>query len=52
MSEWLDADPEDFALSDDEESLDINFEADDFGNRYLSIKIEDIISFLKKNKKI
>jgi hypothetical protein len=54
MSEWIKLDePEDIQISDDGKELEILFETNDFGNRYLTIPISWIdtaLAYAKLNK--
>lgn len=49
MSEWLDIKKEDIALSDDKTEVEIYFESDDFGARYINLKVEDLKELLDNN---
>ena len=46
MSEWYEAEAEDLSISDDGEELHILFDSDEFGNKYVSVKIQDIVDLL------
>ena len=53
MSIWYEPTAKDIDLSDDGEEIDILFDQDNFGNKYITIKTKDIEKLLRsKNDKI
>ena len=52
MSDWFDMEKEDISMSDKKDEVHIWFEQDNAGNRYVSVKTEDIIQVLKENEMI
>jgi hypothetical protein len=52
MSIWYEPTAKDIDLSDDGEEIDILFDQDNFGNKYITIKTKDIEKLLRsKNDK-
>lgn len=49
MSEWIDIKKEHIALSSDKKEVEIYFENDNFGARYLNVKVEDLLELLNLN---
>lgn len=52
MSEWFDMEKEDISMPKEKDEVHIWFEQDDNGNRYVSIKTEDLVAVLKENEVI
>lgn len=52
MSEWFDMKKEDISMSNEKDELYIWLEQDNNGNRYVSVKMEDLLAFLKENNLI
>lgn len=53
MSIWYEPTAKDIELSDDGEEIDILFDQDNFGNKYVTVKTKDIEKLLRsKNDKI
>ena len=48
MSDWITVKKEDIELDGDD--INVYFESDDFGNRYIILKVEDIKALLKDDK--
>lgn len=48
MSEWIDIKKENISLSDDKKEIEVYFESDDFGARYINLKVEDLKSLLEE----
>lgn len=52
MSEWFDMQKEDIDMSDKKDEVHICFEQDRNGNRYVSVKTEELLEVLRENKVI
>lgn len=48
MSEWIDIKKEDITLSDDKTEVEVYFESDDFGARYINLKVDYLKELLAK----
>lgn len=47
MSSWIEIKKEDIELSDDGQEIEIMLEGDEFGNNYITLKVEDVKEILK-----
>jgi len=50
MSQWFEMKKEDISMSVEQDEIYIWFEQDDSGNRYVSVKTDDLLEVLKENK--
>jgi len=50
MSKWQEIEDWELSLSDDGEELHINYGANKDGNKYLSVKIDDILTLIDQSR--
>lgn len=52
MSTWIDIKAEDIDLSDDKTEIYIRYDGDYMGNKYVSVKVEDIKKLISNKQEI
>jgi len=50
MSEWIAVKKDDIKLSDDGTEIEINYSWDNNGNKYITVKTEDILNLIGKSR--
>lgn len=48
MSEWINVEKENISLSEDKTEIEVYFESDDFGARYINLKVKDLKPLLEE----